>query len=57
MEGVEYAIKVYESHPEPFRSRYAVGIPKEYGIFIPDGTEMYNYNITFVTFKYFCCVL
>jgi len=37
VEGVEYAIKVYESHPEPFRSRYAVGIPKEYGIFIPDG--------------------
>ena len=36
VEGVEYAIKVYESHPEPFRSRYAVGIPKEYGIFIPD---------------------
>ena len=37
VEGVEYAIEVYESHPEPFRSRYAVGIPKEYGIFIPDG--------------------
>ena len=29
VKGVEYAIKVYESHPEPFRGRYAVGIPKE----------------------------
>ena len=37
VEGIDYKIEMYETHPEPYKNVYAIGVPKEYGIVIPKG--------------------
>lgn len=37
VEGIEYKIELRETHPEPYKNVYAIGVPKEYGIVIPKG--------------------
>ncbi|MGB7531468.1 MAG: tetratricopeptide repeat protein [Halobacteriota archaeon] len=37
IEGMEYKIGLHETHPEPYKNVYAIGVPKEYGIVIPKG--------------------
>jgi ABC-type branched-subunit amino acid transport system substrate-binding protein len=37
IEGMEYKIGLRETHPEPYKNVYAIGVPKEYGIVIPKG--------------------
>lgn len=37
IEGMEYKIELRETHPEPYKNVYAIGVPKEYGIVIPKG--------------------
>jgi len=37
IEGMEYKIELHETHPEPYKNVYAIGVPKEYGIVIPKG--------------------
>jgi len=35
VEGIDYKIELHETYPEPFKSKYIIGVPKEYGIVIP----------------------
>ncbi|MCK4736268.1 MAG: hypothetical protein KAT65_27695, partial [Methanophagales archaeon] len=37
VEGMEYKIELHESYPELFKSKYIIGVPKEYGLVIPKG--------------------
>ncbi len=37
IEGIDYKIELRETYPEPYKNRYAIGVPKEYGIVIPKG--------------------
>jgi len=37
VEGIDYKIELHETHPEPYKNKYAIGVPKEYGIVIPKG--------------------
>ena len=37
IEGMEYKIELRETHPEPYKNTYAIGVPKEYGVVIPKG--------------------
>jgi hypothetical protein len=37
VEGIDYKIELRETHPEPYKNKYAIGVPKEYGIVIPKG--------------------
>jgi len=37
VEGIDYKIELRETYPEPFKSKYITGVPKEYGIVIPKG--------------------
>ena len=37
IEGMKYKIGLRETHPEPYKNKYAIGVPKEYGIVIPKG--------------------
>ncbi len=37
IEGMEYKIELRETHPEPYKNTYVIGVPKEYGIVIPKG--------------------
>ena len=37
IEGMEYKIELRETQPEPYKNKYAIGVPKEYGIVIPKG--------------------
>jgi len=37
IEGIDYKIELRETYPEPYKNKYAIGVPKEYGIVIPKG--------------------
>jgi len=37
VEGIDYKIELRETYPEPYKNKYAIGVPKEYGIVIPKG--------------------
>lgn len=43
IEGMEYKIELRETHPEPYKNKYAIGVPKEYGIVIPKGSAQRVY--------------